>query len=110
MCLTGCTYTRTVLYMTTTTKTQAQTIATDALEMATDYGTRTWMREPKLTDNAFDGSDIRHGDITYRLTMDDNTVRLFVFVGGNAMLLKDEASFTSGMAFIAADYIAEAMR
>jgi len=33
-----------------------------------------------------------------------------VFTGGRAMLLRDEATFTSGLAHLAASYIAEVLR
>lgn len=94
-----------------TNTTTAQQIATDALEQATDHGTRTWLRAPRVTQNAFGGTDIRQCEVTYRTAMDDNEVAFYVFHNGDAMLLAEQAHMTASMAaYMLPAYIADALR
>lgn len=97
--------------MDTTTDTLLTRTADEALEQATDYGTRTWIRGVPRTENDLGGYDFHaSGGITVRLTQDDNRLLLHVFTGGPAMLLKEDASFSAGLAHLAAAYIAEVLR
>jgi hypothetical protein len=98
--------------MTMTTTTLTEQLASMALNMATDHGTRTWRGgEAPMTANRFGGYDFTttSGD-TYRLVPDDNTVMLYRFTNGRAMLLTDEARFSKGFAHLAAQAIADAIR
>ena len=92
----------------TTTRTQAQQIAAEALEQATDYGTRRWLRAPRVDDNDFGGTDIRHGGRLYRTAQADTDVVLYVMTANG--VLQERAEFTKGLAHLAATLIAEALR
>ena len=98
--------------MTTTTSKLTET-ADLALDLATDGGQRTWRPgfTPR-TENAQGGYDFHTfgGGVTVRLVEDDTLLRLYVFTGGRAMLLRDEATFTSDGAHLAASYMAEGLR
>lgn len=95
----------------TTTTNRMDEIAQLALDLATDYGQRTWRDgSAPMTPNAFGGYDFHHGETTARLADDDGRVILYVFTGGRAMLLSEQATFTPGLASLAAEYIADVIR
>lgn len=95
----------------TTTRTTITEIAELALDLATDSGLRAWRgSHAPMAPNAFGGYDFTHGEITIRLADDDTTILLYVFTGGGAMLLSEQASFSPGLAHLAAAYISEVLR
>jgi hypothetical protein len=92
----------------TTTRTQAHEVAAEALERATDYGTRHWLRAPRVEDNAYGGTDITQDGRLYRTAQADTDVILYVMTANG--VLQERAEFSKGLAHLAAALIAEALR
>lgn len=93
-------------------QTHTEAILRDALDLATDHGTREWVGgEPTIAPNAFGGHDLTAGDRTYRLVDDDGELTFHVFTGARAMLPRDTVTFaTPRYRYIISELIAEDLR
>lgn len=80
------------------------------LDMASDHGSRRWLRAPRVAANKCGGHDISTGEVTYRFTTDDTRVNLHIFTGGAAMLLSEDASVTQRLAHMLVVEVAERIR
>lgn len=90
--------------------TRPAALAQQALDLATDYGARSWMpgREPQIVELAPGLVEVSTAARSYRIAQDDGEVVLVVLERGGVIV--EHATFSSGLARLVVDYVAEAIR
>lgn len=97
---------------TTTTDTLASRTIANALNIATDYGQRTWTHAPEVTENAWGGYDVvgYGSERLYRITEEDGTLAYHVFTDRRSMVLEATATVHASLAHMIANEIGQALR